>query len=94
MLSFSGSLKDSVAVEHCDMRSSFNGPHDAVGTTLKKPDPPDEARREELVVHRLFRGRTEDSHPLHHRGELLASRHRHSGILERRAHRLPGMKAS
>lgn len=36
MLSFSGSLKVFVAVDPCDMRKSFNGLHDVVGTKLKE----------------------------------------------------------
>ena len=35
MLSFSGSIKVYVALEHCDMRKSFNGLHAAVSEKLK-----------------------------------------------------------
>ena len=35
MLSFSGSLKVYVALEHCDMRKSFNGLHAVVSEKLK-----------------------------------------------------------
>jgi transposase len=35
MLSFSGSLKVYVALEHCDMRKSFNGLHAAVREKLR-----------------------------------------------------------